>query len=392
MNSLAQFVTQGFTDFSGRQPQVTVLAPGRINIIGEHIDYNDGFVLPAAIDRFTCFCISKVDGKEAVFKALDLADTIQVDVSKPLVPSEKTWANYLLGVVERFAQMGKEIGGFEVAFAGNIPAGAGMSSSAALECGFGFALDELFELGLSDEEIALAGQWAEHNFVGVKCGIMDQFASVFGRKDQVILLDCLTLERRYIDADFGDYSLVLLNSNVSHQLQDSQYNHRREEASKALEAVTARFPEVQNYRGVRREHLDAVRNSVGNTSFDRGVFVIEEIARVHNAVEALENGNIEALGRLLNKSHDGLSKLYQVSCPELDFLAGAAAQDKAVAGSRMMGGGFGGCTINLVKKGTEEVFITDMAEAYATAFGLELTPYRLSLSDGVHSLTNVERP
>ncbi len=386
MNQLTQHSTDGFRNHFGREPELIVLAPGRINIIGEHIDYNDGFVLPAAIDRYTCFAIAATDAAKADFLALDLNDELTVDLNRPLVPDPKMWANYLLGVMERFAQMGKQAGGFEVAFSGNIPAGAGMSSSAALECGFGHALDELFDFGLPDEEIALSGQWAEHNFVGVKCGIMDQFSSVFGRSGQVILLDCLSLERQYIDADFADHSLVFLNSNVSHELHDSQYNDRRTEAARALEAVKSKFPEILNFRGVRREHLDAVRHSIGTIPFNRGLFVIEEIQRVHQAVEALKLRDIAGLGKLLNQTHDGLSRLYEVSCPELDFLAGAAARDVSVAGSRMMGGGFGGCTINLVKKGAEELFISDMAEAYATAFGMELTPYRLTLSDGVHSL------
>ena len=372
----------------GQEPEVLVLAPGRINLIGEHIDYNDGFVLPAAINRYTCFALRRSGSADAKFVALDLSDELNLELNGPVSVSDKMWANYLLGVVEKFRQNGKDIQGFEAAFSGNIPSGSGMSSSASLECGFGYALNELFDLELPDEEIALAGQWAEHNFVGVQCGIMDQFASVFGREGKVILLDCLSLERTYIDADFGDYSLIFLNSNVSHELHDSQYNNRRHEAATALEAVKAKFPGVQNYRGVTREHLDAVRHSIGDIAFSRGLFVIEEIERVHRAVDALGRGNIEQVGKLLNQTHQGLSKLYEVSCAELDFLAGAAANDVAVAGSRMMGGGFGGCTINLVRKGAEEVFISDMVEAYATAFGRELTPYRLQLSNGVHSLNN----
>ncbi len=392
MSPLSQHTLDGFRTRFGGDPELVVLAPGRINIIGEHIDYNDGFVLPAAIDRYTCLAIRKNDTRSARLAALDLNDEISVNLEEVFSPSDKMWANYLTGVLERYRQLGHETSGFDLAFAGNIPSGAGMSSSAALECGFGFSVAELFELGIPDEEIALAGQWAEHNFVGVKCGIMDQFASVFGRSGQVILLDCLTLDRRYINADLGDYSLVFLNSNVSHELHDSQYNNRREEAAKALEAVKATFPEVQNYRGVRRDHLDAVRHLIGEIPFKRALFVIEEITRVGEAVDALERGDMATLGKLLNQTHEGLSRLYEVSCPELDFLAGAAARDGAVAGSRMMGGGFGGCTINLVKKGAEGVFISDMAEAYATAFGLELTPYRLSLSDGVHSLSNAVKP
>ncbi|HLA55031.1 MAG TPA: galactokinase [Flavobacterium sp.] len=363
-------------------PQHIFLSPGRINIIGEHVDYNDGFVLPAAINKYICFAISENADNQCSIIAKDLNDGYKFDLEDDLKPIDKMWANYILGILHLLKEKGLKLKGFNLVFSSTIPMGAGLSSSAALECGIGYAMNKMYNLGLTKEEIALTGQKAEHIFAGVNCGIMDQFASVFGKKSQVIKLDCDTLEYEYHKADFKKYSLLLLDSNVKHTHLTSGYNVRRQEVEQGLAILKKHFPEIKTFRDCTEIQVLQLRDTLGETIFKRCHFVVKEIQRVLDAVDALEQSDIKTLGNLMSLTHDGLSREYEVSCPEIDFLVFAALKENSVLGSRMMGGGFGGCSINLVEKGREDALIATVTEQYRDAFGIELKPYKVKIANG----------
>ncbi|NMH28627.1 galactokinase [Flavobacterium silvaticum] len=369
------------------QPDHIVLSPGRVNIIGEHIDYNDGFVLPAAIDKHICFAIRLRQDDSCSIVSIDLENEFHFSANDKLKPQPKMWANYFLGVLNQLQLKGKKIGGFELVFSSSIPMGSGLSSSAALECGFGFACNELFDLGLSSEEIAVAGQKAEHTFAGVNCGIMDQFASVFGKKDCVIKLDCTTLEYEYHEANLGDYAFILYDSCVKHTHLTSGYNDRRRDVEDGLAVITRNFPKVKTFRDCNESQLRTLKDELGEVIYKRCLFVANEIERVQNAVKALDHNNLSELGRLMAEAHHGLSTQYEVSCPEMDFLADLANADEAVLGSRMMGGGFGGCTINLVHKEAIPRLTQKLQSAYKTRFGIDIKVYPVLLSDGTRFYT-----
>ncbi|MDN3678311.1 galactokinase [Flavobacterium paronense] len=364
------------------QPQYIFLSPGRINIIGEHVDYNDGFVMPAAINKYICFAISKNENSECALIAKDLNEAYKFDLKDELKPVDKMWVNYILGVLSQLKDTYGLPQGFNIVFSSTIPMGAGLSSSAALECGIGYAMNTLFDLGLTKEKIALVGQKSEHTFVGVNCGIMDQFASVFGKKNSVIKLDCNTLEYEYYKANFKNYSLLLLDSNVKHTHLTSGYNVRRQEVEQGLEIIKRHFPEVKTFRDCSEKLVLELKENLGDIIYKRCHFVVKEIQRVRDAAIALSQSDFKKLGQLMSETHEGLSKEYEVSCDEIDFLVDAVQQDKTVLGSRMMGGGFGGCSINLVEKGTEEALIKNISERYTTAFGIELKAYKVKISKG----------
>lgn len=385
---LIKETSQKFQKVFQKTPDYIFLSPGRINIIGEHIDYNDGFVLPAAINKYICFAISKNENSECAIIAKDLNETFNFNWNDELKPIDKMWVNYILGVLYQLKDQKFEMQGFNMVFSSTIPMGAGLSSSAALECGIGFALDTLFNLGLSKKEIALIGQKSEHTFVGVNCGIMDQFASVFGKKNKVIKLDCTTLDYEYYKADFKKYSLLLFDSKVKHTHLTSGYNVRRKEVEKGLSILKKNFPEVKTFRHCNENMILELRNKLGETLFKRCLFVVKEIQRVQDAVKAIENSDFKTLGKLMTETHLGLSKEYEVSCEEIDFLVSAVKNEKSVLGSRMMGGGFGGCSINLVEKGSENELINKIAEQYKTTFGIDLKSYKVKISKGTSLLKN----
>jgi galactokinase len=378
--------TAHFKTVFDKEPAAVFLSPGRINIIGEHVDYNDGFVLPAAINKYICFAISPTKNDECILIAKDLNESFQFKLADELKPVDKMWANYLLGVLHQLKEKNKTLSGFSLVFSSTIPMGAGLSSSAALECGFGYALNKLFHLKLSKQEIALIGQKSEHTFVGVKCGVMDQFACVFGKKNKVIKLDCTSLTHEYHQANFDKYSLLLLDSNVKHTHLTSGYNTRREEVEKGLAIINNKFPNIKSYRDCTVEQLKSVVNELGETLYKRTHFVVNEIRRVNEAVAALDEENLKKLGQLMFETHDGLSSEYEVSCPEIDFLVDFVRQEKTVIGSRMMGGGFGGCSINLIEKGFEKELITRVSEAYQIKFGVNLTAYPVKISKGTSTV------
>jgi galactokinase len=385
---LIKNTTLHFEKIFQKTPDYIFLSPGRINIIGEHIDYNDGFVLPAAINKYICFAISKNENSECTIVAKDLDETYHFNCNNNLKPIDKMWANYILGVVHQLKEREFKTQGFNMVFSSTIPMGAGLSSSAALECGVGFAMNSIFNLGLSKKEITLIGQKSEHTFAGVNCGIMDQFASVFGKKNKVIKLDCNTLEYEYHKADFKNYSLLLLDSNVKHTHLTSGYNVRRQEVEQGLSIIKHYFPEVKTFRNCNEKMVLELREKLGETLFKRCHFVVNEFQRVQDAVIAIENSDFKKLGELMSQTHIGLSKEYEVSCDEIDFLVNAVQNEKSVLGSRMMGGGFGGCSINLVEKGTENEIIEKISAQYKAAFGINLKSYKVKISKGTSFVKN----
>ncbi|PTS89054.1 galactokinase [Flavobacterium sp. HMWF030] len=378
---LIQNTTAFFEKSFGSKPQKTVLSPGRINIIGEHIDYNDGYVLPAAIDKIICFAFEKNNSKKSKIIAIDLNEEFEIDLTEEITLSDVVWTNYIRGVIKQLQDNGFLFEGFNCVFSSNIPVGSGLSSSAALECGMIFGIAALFNLEIKKVDLALLGQKAEH-WVGINCGIMDQFSSVHGLENKVIKLDCNTLDFEYHNADFKDYSLILFDSNVKHSLFTSEYNTRRIECEQGLAIIKSHFPEVKSFRDCTEEQLLSIRDKMNETVFKRVHYVVKEINRVIKACEALDKGNIELLGQLLFETHYGLSQEYEVSCAELDMLVDTAKADDSIIGSRLMGGGFGGCTINLIKKGQENAVKRKYSNLYLDTFGIELKFYDVKISNG----------
>lgn len=379
---LVKQVKAAFQAAFGTEPEHIFLSPGRINVIGEHVDYNDGFVLPAAINKYICFAVLESGSSKCTIIAKDLGETYSFDINDELKSTDVMWANYILGVIHQLKSRSNALQGVNIVFSSTIPMGAGLSSSAALECGIGYMFNQMFSLGLSKEDIALIGQKSEHTFVGVNCGIMDQFASVFGKKNSVIKLDCNTLEYEYHKADFKDFSLLLLDSNVKHTHLTSGYNTRRQEVEAGLAVLKGAYPDVKTFRDCNEQQVIAQREKLGETNFKRCLFVVQEIQRVLDAVDALEASDFAKLGELMFATHDGLSQGYEVSCEEIDFLVDAVRNDDNVLGSRMMGGGFGGCSINLVKKGSEDALIERVSAEYKAKFGIKLKPYKIKISKG----------
>lgn len=298
---------------------------------------------------------------------------------------QQSWARYVFGVCREIIKRGGKIGGFNAVFAGDVPLGAGMSSSAALESTFAFALDCLFNLGIDKFELARIGQSTEHNYCGVKCGIMDQFASIFGKKGHLIRLDCKTMEYKYYPFNPEGYRLVLLDSAVKHELASSAYNRRRESCERAAAAIRKNHPEVEFLRDAGKEWLDEVKNVISEEDYRRAEYVIEEVQRVLDVCDALERGDYETVGEKMYETHHGMSRLYEVSCEELDYL-NDIAKECGVTGSRVMGGGFGGCTINLVKDGLYDGFISKAKAAFKEKFGHEPKVYDVVISDGARKL------
>ncbi|MBA6152185.1 galactokinase [Gelidibacter maritimus] len=356
-----------------------VFSPGRINLIGEHTDYNEGFVFPAAIDKGIALAIQKSEDSNSKVFAVDKSELYEfsLDDIKPLKNGD--WRNYILGVVAELQVLGKEVGNFNGVFSGNIPGGAGMSSSAALENSFVFGLNELFNLGLTKEEMIYVSQKAEHNFAGVKCGIMDQYASMFGIEDSALLLDCRTVTAKPYQIDFKDYELMLINTNVKHDLAETAYNDRRAVCENVSEMLG-----IVALRDATTSDLDKIKEDISEEDYQKALYVIEENNRVKKFAAAIEKDDLGTLGSLLFQSHDGLSIQYKVSCTELDFLVTQAQGSSDVIGARMMGGGFGGCTINLVRKSGMEKFKKQVSENFKDEFGRDCSIYEVKLSQGTH--------
>ena len=365
------------------QSPINIIAPGRINLIGEHTDYNNGFVLPAAIDKSMYFSISKSGNSVCNFHASDIDESLKIDLTKPIEKSEKSWANYLLGIYAELQKRGIEIQGVNCVFSSDIPIGAGMSSSAALESGFIFGLNELFGLGLDRMEMAKISQRAEIDFVGLDCGIMDPFASLHGKANHFIKLDCQSMEYQYFPYQRDDIAIVLCNTQVSHNLASSEYNVRHRQCKEAVAFFQEFYPEVKSLRDITFDQFKQHEKKLNPVLRNRANHVLEDNLRVYAIAEMLFINNLEVAGGLLNKAHASLSEDYEVSCDELDFLVKSAKKVKGVLGSRMMGGGFGGCTINLVQKAHLNDFETYMKIAYQKEYEIDLPIYNVNLTDGV---------
>lgn len=366
-----------------------ILSPGRINLIGEHIDYNGGFVLPAAINKYITVEI-ELSGSSKCFINSEQTGSFEFDLKLELQRSKVTWHNYILGVVSGIKELRPEWqDGFTVNISSDLAVGAGISSSAALECGLAQAINSLFEMNLSKETIMHIARDAEHNYVGIKCGIMDQFSVLMGKKDQLMLLNCDTLEFNYISAVFEPYMIVLLNSNIVHELASSEYNLRREACESALEIIREQYPEYNKLAEVPMSVLKATKTKLNQNQYDKASYVIEEQERTIKAAEAIQKGDLKLFGALMYGSHVGLSSKYNVSCEELDFMVDFSKKYPEVIGSRLMGGGFGGCTINLVKSDEVANYITDISEAYLHKFSKSLTPIFVEVSEGVHASTAI---
>lgn len=356
-------------------------SPGRINIIGEHTDYNEGFVLPAAIDKVILVAIDKRNDQEVHLYSIKYKESFSTNLSA-IKPAEKQWASYILGVVHELQKLGLSFSGFNLVLDGDVPDGAGLSSSAALACATAYALNEIFKLKLEKLKMVQISQKAEHNFIGVMCGIMDQFASMFGKKDHAIRLDCKTLAYTYVPVNIEGYKFVLFNTNVKHNLANSAYNERREACLKGVALIHEKYAGVNSLRDANLQMLDECVKTKDLAIYNKCKFVVEEIERVQLACNDLENNNLKFLGGRMYETHEGLSKVYEVSCQELDFLVDAVKPNRAVLGARMMGGGFGGCTINLVKEDAIDELTKELKVLYKQEFGLDLTSYIVKIGCG----------
>ncbi len=353
---------------------------GRINLIGEHTDYNGGFVFPGAIDKIIEAEIRPNGTDRCRVYSVDINETAEFGLKEEDAP-EQQWARYIFGVCREVMKRGFKVEGFDAVFSGNVPLGAGLSSSAALESCFAYAMNDLFNDNKIDKfELARIGQSTEHNYCGVNCGIMDQFASVFGKKDNLMRLDCRSMEFEYFPFKLDGYTLVLVDSRVKHELVDSPYNKRRE----SCERVAAKLG-LETLRDASMEMLDAIKDEISEEDYKRAEYVIGEKQRVLDVCDALERGDYETVGRRMYQTHEGMSKLYEVSCEELDYL-NDVAKECGVTGSRIMGGGFGGCTINLVKDNLYEPFVSVVIKKFHEKYGHEPKIYPVIISDGARRL------
>lgn len=381
MNNIRSFKTRNH-DLQDIQAEVKVASPGRINLIGEHTDYNQGYVMPTAIDK-------KIILKFKKSKLQNLCRIYSSTINRGFefflddkIDKGSGWENYVLGVVNEIQLLNKNLGGFDCLIESEIPVGSGLSSSAALECGIASGLNQLFNLGLSDLDIVKLSQRAENNFVGSNCGIMDQYASVMSKKNQIIKLDCRSLEAEFIPADFKNCTLLLLNTNVSHNLADSEYNSRREECEAAVNIIKKYKPAINSLRDINFDLLELFKEKLSGKMYERCLFILKENERVLKASDALKSGNLIRFGQLMYGSHEGLQHNYEVSCPELDFLVDYSRSKDFVYGSRMMGGGFGGCTLNLIEEKEVTSYIKDVSSAYYKKYHIQLDAFSVSPDEG----------
>jgi galactokinase len=378
-------VAQKFRELYSEEPMI-VKSPGRINIIGEHTDYNDGFVLPAAIDKAAYLAISLRDDDEIHLMADDLNEKFSISINDLKPVRAISWPNYILGAVAQFQKKGVALRGFNALLASDVPIGAGLSSSAAVECATVFALDELLHTQLNKIEMVKMAQIAEHEYPGVMCGIMDQFASMMGKLDHVIKLDCRSLQYDYVPFKLDGIKILLLDTNVKHSLASSEYNTRRKECAQAVAWIQEHEPQVHSLRDATEAMLDKYVLPKDKLIDRRARFIVQEIDRLLKACEDLQQGDINAMGKKMFETHDGLSKMYEVSCDELDYLVDFVRKNDAVIGARMMGGGFGGCTINLVKEHAVESLVHEISAKYLEHCGKKTSAYVVSISDGTHQI------
>lgn len=361
---------------------LNIASPGRINLIGEHTDYNDGYVLPAAIDKKLYLTFNKNQTESTCRIKSKGFDAVLVADLNQLAPGTEGWHNYVLGILSELKKLTKKLRGFDCEMYTEVPVGSGVSSSASLECGMAYGLNELFELGLDQWELIKLSQRAEHTFVGTMCGIMDQFSSIMGKENHTMLLDCKSLDFEYIPAHLDPYVILMLNTNVSHNLATSGYNTRREESASGLKIISDHFQSENSFRYVDLDMIETCKEALGEIRYKRCRYVVEENERVLAAAEALKKDDLVSLGKLLYLSHNGQSKWYEVSCPELDFLVEFSKPHPYILGARMVGGGFGGCTLNLIHKDKVEEYLPQVKEAYYKKFGIELSHFITTPSQG----------
>ncbi|MEO9022284.1 MAG: galactokinase [Ginsengibacter sp.] len=379
MNETALKVKNTFKEKFSEEPRL-FYSPGRINLIGEHIDYNDGFVMPAAIDKGIYFAMAFNNSEKINCYSIDFDESISLKFSE--VKKMDGWKNYVLGIINEFQKLNFQMKGFNCVFGGDIPIGGGISSSAALEGGISYGLNELCNFQLSRKELALLGQRAEHNFPNVKCGIMDQYANMMGKKNTVILLDCKNVTHEYLPLNIEGYQIVLINTKVHHSLASSAYNQRRKECEKGLK-ILQQESDIQSFRDIENPtDLFGFEKIMGEIVYKRCSFVVEEIYRTKKAANLLKENDIIGFGKLMFETHEGLKNKYEVSCEELDFLVDAAKENKDVIGSRLMGGGFGGCTINIVKEESISSFLSEILPAYKKQFDIDAESYNMKVVDG----------
>lgn len=377
-------IRRQFQQYFGKDVLIAA-APGRVNLIGEHTDYNEGFVLPGAVDRNIYIGVDSNTNRVLNLYAEQYQEkfTFPIDDVHPV----KGWPTYLLGMIYHLLPHRQLSQGMDVLVTGNVPVGAGMSSSAALCSTFGIALNEIFRLGLSRMEIALAAQKTEHHFANLKCGIMDMFASLHGKAGHVMKLDCRNLEYEYIPFDFPDYCIVLVNTMVSHSLSSSAYNERRQQCEEGVSFLKRFYPKIHSLRDVNPEQLKQHRSEIDPVVFKRCLYVLEENQRLLEGCDFLEAGRLGDFGKLMYASHEGLSRDYAVSCAESDFLVNAAKSFPEVKGARQMGGGFGGCIITLVEKEHADRFIKGIQEKYERGYGKTPDSFIMNIAEGARLLS-----
>jgi galactokinase len=381
VNTLVDKLRKAFTD-SFQQTSIIVRSPGRVNIIGEHTDYNEGFVLPAAIDKAAYIAISLRNDDEIHLRAMDLNESFSIKLADLKPVGDVSWPNYIIGSAAQFIKRGIKLPGFNAMLTSDVPIGAGLSSSAAVECATVFALNEMLQTKLDRLTMVQMAQKAEHEYAGVMCGIMDQFASMMGKKDHVIKLDCRSLEYKYVPFKLDGIKVLLLNTNVKHSLASSEYNTRRRECETAVAWVKEYNTGVKSLRDVSEEMLNEYVMPKDQLIDKRSRFIVQEIERLQTGCDDLHRGDLKSLGQKMFATHEGLSKMYAVSCKELDWLVDHVKGNEAVIGARMMGGGFGGCTINLVKEEAIEGLVASLKPAYEKEMKLPLTYYIASIENG----------
>lgn len=383
---MKELISTKYANEFGAAPQIIVRSPGRVNIIGEHTDYNEGFVLPGAIDKAAYVAIGLREDDEIHLTALDLNESFSININNLKPVGDVSWPNFILGAAAQFIKRGTRLKGFNAVLISDVPIGAGLSSSAAIESATVFALNELLQTDIDKTEMIKMAQMTEHEFAGVRCGIMDMFASVMGKRDHVIKLDCRNLDYEYVPFKLDGIKILLLNTNVKHSLASSEYNTRRKECEQGVALIRQFQPHVNSLRDATTEMLDKYVLPKNEGIDKRCRFIVEEIERLKTGCEDLKKGDIHLLGKKMFATHEGLSKQYEVSCKELDLLVDFVKNNEAVIGARMMGGGFGGCTINLVKEVAIEQLVAEIKPAYEAATNLPLTYYIASIENGTEIL------
>jgi galactokinase len=362
-------------------------APGRVNLIGEHTDYNDGFVMPMAIEKDIRMVMQLREDKKVKAYSLDYDKLIEFKIDNLLYDKENIWVNYIKGIIDELQKMGKKLQGFNLIFTGNIPQGSGLSSSAALEVVTALAISDLHKIDIEAVELALLAQRAENNFVNVQCGIMDQYISRLGKKDNALLIDCRTNEYQLVPFENEEYKIVICNSKVERGLVDSEYNKRRKECNQAVDFFTEKMDKnITALRDLDLDTLHKYKEELSETVYKRAHHVISENQRVLAAKKALEANDMNNLGKLLYASHKSLSNDYEVSCQELDLLVDLASQQKGVKGARMTGAGFGGCTVNLVNKEYTADFVEKIKSKYYEKTNLKADIYITNPASGARKL------